>query len=108
MLYTVINCGPLTDPANEQVDTSSGTTFGNTATYICDDGYTLNGTQSQICTATGKWTSTPPFCLCTSSLGNQMSTPPSCQCTARLRMEGTVQEETCAIVVLLVFYCLSL
>ena len=59
---TAINCGPLTDPDNGQVDTSSGTIFGSTATYTCDTGYTLSGSQTRTCGADGMWTLSEPFC----------------------------------------------
>ena len=60
---TVINCGFLNDPDNGQVDTSSGTTFGSTATYTCDTGYTLFGSQSRTCGTDGNWTFQRPSCL---------------------------------------------
>ena len=62
LYFTTVNCGLLTDPTNGQVDTSSGTTFGSTATYTCDTGYTLSGSQSRTCRADGNWTSTEPLC----------------------------------------------
>ena len=61
--YVVVtNCGPLTDPDNGQVDTSSGTTFGSTVTYTCDTGYNLSGSQSRTCGEDGNWTSSEPIC----------------------------------------------
>ena len=47
---------------NGLVDTSCGTTIGCTATYTCDTGYTLSGSQSRTCKADGNWTSSEPFC----------------------------------------------
>ncbi len=61
-IHTVIECGPLTPPTNGQVDTSSGTTFGNTATYSCNSGYTLTGTAVRSCGADGMWTLSEPVC----------------------------------------------
>ena len=58
----VVNCGSLTNPDNGQVDTFVGTTFGSTATYTCDTGYTLSGSQTRTCGADGLWTSSEPFC----------------------------------------------
>ena len=58
----MINCGTLTNPINGQVDTSSGTAFQSTATYTCDTGYELSGSQSRTCGADGNWTSTEPVC----------------------------------------------
>ena len=57
-----VDCGSLINPINGLVDTSSRTTFGSTATYTCDTGYTLSGSQSRTCGADGNWTSSEPFC----------------------------------------------
>ena len=57
-----VDCGSLTDPTNGQVNTSSGTTFGSTATYTCDTGYTLSGSQTRTCGANGMWTPSKPLC----------------------------------------------
>ena len=57
-----VDCGPLTNPDNGQVDTPYGTTFRSTATYTCDTGYALSGSQSRSCGADGNWTSSEPFC----------------------------------------------
>ena len=59
---SAVNCGPLTNPNNGQVDTSPGTIFESIATYTCDTGYTLSGSQSRTCGADGNWTSTEPTC----------------------------------------------
>ena len=60
--FIVKDCGPLTDPHNGQVDTSSGTTFERIAAYTCDTGYTLSGSQSRTCGTDGMWTSSEPTC----------------------------------------------
>ena len=57
LLYLVVDCGPLSDPDNGQVDTSNGTTFGNTATYTCH-----KESGSRTCGVDGLWTSTEPNC----------------------------------------------
>ena len=62
MYYTVIDCGPLTDPVNGQVDTSSETTFGSTASYSCNNGFTLNGDNTRICGSNGVWSNLQPSC----------------------------------------------
>ena len=56
-LLSAVNCGPLTDPDNGQVDTSNGTTFGSTATYTCH-----KESGSRTCGADGLWTSAEPNC----------------------------------------------
>ena len=44
------------------MDTSSGTLSGSTATYTCDTGYTLSGSQSRTCGEDGNWTASEPLC----------------------------------------------
>ncbi len=61
-LPTAVNCGPLTNITNGAVDTSSGTTFMMTATYTCDDGYTLAGGSTRMCGDDGQWTPIAPIC----------------------------------------------
>ncbi len=58
---TAVDCGPLIVP-NGQVSTSSGTTFMNTATYTCDNGYNLIGVSDRTCQANGAWSLTAPTC----------------------------------------------
>ena len=61
-MMLVPNCGPLMDPANGQVVTSSGTTLGSTATYTCDTGYTLSGSQTRTCQMNETWSLFAPVC----------------------------------------------
>ena len=58
----VVNCGHLINPDHGQVDTSSGTTFGSTAIYTCDTGYSLSGSQTSTCGADGMWIPSKPLC----------------------------------------------
>ena len=57
-----MDCGSLTDPANGQVDLTSGTTFGLNATYSCNMGYNLVGVSTRTCHATGVWLNSTPTC----------------------------------------------
>ena len=55
-------CGQAPDVQNGYVVTSSGTlTFGETVTYKCNDGFTLGGSDTILCTSTGGWEN-PPTC----------------------------------------------
>ncbi|XP_053390246.1 uncharacterized protein LOC128553151 isoform X2 [Mercenaria mercenaria] len=54
------DCGHRTIP-NGKFNAAKGTTFGQTATYVCNIGYTLFGDMTVICTATG-WNSTNATC----------------------------------------------
>jgi len=56
------DCGPLSNPDNGVVQHTSGTTYGQTATYQCDTGYMMNGISTRLCAANGVWTNTPPTC----------------------------------------------
>ena len=62
-LYTVaVDCGDLTDPTDGAVNTSSGTTFNMNATYSCNTGYNLNGTNTRTCQADRMWSGNEPAC----------------------------------------------
>ena len=69
LLSTVVDCNALSDPANGQVSTT-GTTFGQTATYSCDTGYNLVGDGTRTCQATGEWSGSAPTCQCMLLLSN--------------------------------------
>ena len=56
-----ISCGPLSNPANGAVSYST-TTYGSTATYSCDTGYTLVGDATRTCQADGTWSGSEPVC----------------------------------------------
>ena len=58
----VVDCGPLGNPINGQVDMSSGTTFMSTATYTCNAGYNLIGPISRTCGSDGVWLPAAPAC----------------------------------------------
>ena len=57
-----MDCGTLSDPANGQVNHTSGTTLGQTATYSCNTGYSLVGDSTRTCQATGNWSRSAPTC----------------------------------------------
>ena len=69
LLSLVVDCSALSDPANGQVSTT-GTTFGQTATYSCDTGYNLVGDSTRTCQATGEWSGIAPTCQCMLLLSN--------------------------------------
>ena len=59
---TVVDCGTLTNPVNGQVNYTAGTTFGQDATYSCNTGYILVGSNARLCQATELWSGSPPIC----------------------------------------------
>ena len=62
LIMTVVDCRSLNDPANGSVTYTSGTTFGQTATYSCETGYNLVGDSTRTCQATGNWSGSAPAC----------------------------------------------
>ena len=58
----VVDCGTLEDPANGQVDTSGGTTFGSLANYTCDASFILLGVTTRMCQADEQWSGDEPTC----------------------------------------------
>ncbi len=57
-----VSCGALTAPANGTVSTT-GTTYGGTATYACNMGYVVSGAAMRTCQASGTWSGTAPTCM---------------------------------------------
>ena len=57
-----MDCGDLSDPSNGQV-TLTGTTFGSTATYECNTGFTLMGNMERTCQDDGNWSENEPTCV---------------------------------------------
>ena len=57
----VIQCDRLPDIANGQVELT-GTTVGSVATYRCNKGFILVGTEIRLCQANGEWSGREPVC----------------------------------------------
>lgn len=69
-----VDCGPLGSPSNGNVSVAA-TTFGSTATYTCNSGYTLSGDASRTCEGSGSWSGSVPSCV--SSGCGPLSSPPN-------------------------------
>ena len=61
---SAVDCVTLPDPANGRVSHTAGTTFGQIATYSCNQGYNLMGDGTRMCQATGVWSGSAPTCQC--------------------------------------------
>ena len=67
-LPTAVDCIALMAPSNGAVDTTSGTTFMMNATYTCNTGYNIVGSEIRTCGAsitsgpTGVWSPAAPVC----------------------------------------------
>lgn len=60
-MHAVVECGNLPNPRNGRVDLT-GTTFGSSATYSCNNNYMLDGPQTRRCQADGTWSGREPTC----------------------------------------------
>lgn len=58
-----VDCGILVPPLFGQVVTTDGSTFGSVATYICDEGHTLDGSSTRTCLTGAEWTGEAPLCI---------------------------------------------
>ena len=61
LIATPVQCGQLINPTNGQV-TVSGTIEGSTASYTCNEGFTLSGSTSRTCGSDGAWRPAAPIC----------------------------------------------
>ena len=55
-------CPVLSSPINGRVAVASPAVYQSQATFTCNPGYTLVGTSTLICTASGAWDAQPPTC----------------------------------------------
>ena len=58
-----MDCGTLDDIDNGGVVMSTSI-FGSTATYTCEEGYTLSDDVERTCQADGSWDEDEPECIC--------------------------------------------
>ena len=70
MQNIISDCNAPPSPANGAVVTSSGTTYGQQATYSCGTGYNLVGSSPGLCQADGNW-KTAPVCQIVGTYNNQ-------------------------------------
>ena len=52
----------LAAPDHGSVDTSSGTTFGEIASYACNIGFDVVGVMARLCLESGIWSHSAPVC----------------------------------------------
>ena len=55
-------CPSLTDPKNGTVN-EGGFVPGSIATYTCDSGYSLDGSETRECQDDGNWDGVAPTCI---------------------------------------------
>ena len=59
----MLDCRSPAAPDKGTATTASGTTFGETATYSCNDGFDLIGAETSQCQASGAWSGSTPTCV---------------------------------------------
>ena len=62
LLGDLVDCDPLLPPQNGMVSFDT-TSSGSLATYLCDEGFILLGSEARTC-FNGTWLSTDPTCNC--------------------------------------------
>ena len=55
-------CPDLVDPVNGTV-MMTGKSVGDTATYSCNNGFSLSGVHMVTCQGDGEWSDSPPTCV---------------------------------------------
>ena len=61
-MLAAITCPQLRPPANGDVSTTDGLSFGSVALYTCNRGYTVQGLDTRACLLTGEWSGVRPNC----------------------------------------------
>ena len=61
-ILSAVDCGPPPSPVNGHVSHPDGTTFRQTATYSCNEGYNLKEGSTRLCNAEGAWSGSEPTC----------------------------------------------
>ena len=62
VVYLPVDCGILSSISFGSVNTGGFTTDGTTATYFCDTGYNMTGTNTRTCDSSGSWDGSEPSC----------------------------------------------
>ncbi len=60
-MTVAVDCGTLPNPSNGFVSLTT-TTLGSTASYDCNNGFSLEGVRSRECQADGTWSGDEPSC----------------------------------------------
>ena len=58
----VVDCGDLSDSIQNGAVTIQGTSYGQQATYSCNNNFGVDGAEVLTCEASGQWSSEPPTC----------------------------------------------
>ena len=82
-------CGsPTNGEETVAVDTSISYVFGDTYTYVCNNGYEYSGEVESTCQSDGTWSLSPPTCTCEICNGSLQLV--HMFCTAMISLCGTL------------------
>ena len=62
LTYPAVECPPLDSPTDGSL-TQTGKFYGDSATYTCNPGFTLNGKETLNCQADSTWNGDLPTCF---------------------------------------------
>ena len=54
LFLSSVSCPPLDGPDNGVID-CTGSVYGDTCSFTCDDGYELTGSDTRTCQSDGNW-----------------------------------------------------
>ena len=89
---TIIRCGGLSNPSNGQVSIRDNT-VGGVASYTCNSGYELIGSETRICQNDGNWSERAPICRIIRC--GPLNNPSNGQVSVRDNTVGGVATYTC-------------
>ena len=61
LFLSSVSCIPLDGPDNGVID-CTGSVYGDTCAFTCDDGYELTGSDTRTCQSDGNWNGTEAEC----------------------------------------------
>ena len=91
----MLDCRSPAAPDKGTVTTPTGTTFGETATYRCYDGFDLIGAVTSQCQASGAWSGSTPTCVIKGKWSDNTSTRVSCMYEALSSVLASCHTKSC-------------
>ena len=61
LFLSSVSCPPLDGPDNGVID-CTGSVYGDTCSFTCDDGYELTGSDTRTCQSDGNWNGSEAEC----------------------------------------------
>ena len=90
----VIDCGSLNPPQNGEVQFDS-TVFGSIATYQCNRGFRLQGSEARTCQENSKWSGREPMCIKSAIFCPDLSSPANGRVSVSGLRPGSTADYSC-------------